>query len=119
MSKSCWVKSRILNLFIEAHSIWRPGLIEHLHSPRFGPDHNAKLKSYKHQKRNARNTLFLALSLTLTTLCGIHFQCVVPTWISSNKRVSVREGVKKRVSIALLNIKIMSSKLIPIRSLKF
>jgi len=41
-------------------------------------------------KINANNILFLALSLTftvllgethvgLTTLCGIHFQCVVPT----------------------------------------
>jgi len=51
--------------------------------------HCTKLVEYANM-RNARNTLFLALSLTLTlllgethvgltTLCGIHFQCVVPT----------------------------------------
>jgi len=48
--------------------------------------------------RQMLGTLFLALSLTitlllsethlgLTTSCGIHFQCVVPTWISPNIRV--------------------------------
>lgn len=55
-------------------------------------------------KRNAKNTLFQVFSLTLTLLLGetyvglntlyvIHFQCVVPTQISLNKRVCIRESI--------------------------
>lgn len=62
-------------------------------------------------KKNVRNTLFLAVSfntqflldepMCIITLCGIHFKCVVSTWILSDKRVSVIDIVKKRVSIPL------------------
>jgi hypothetical protein len=31
----------------------------------------------------------------LTTLCGTHFKSVVLTWISTNKRVGVRESVRE------------------------
>jgi len=62
--------------------------------------HTIQKKCYKHSL-----TLTFLLNEThvgLTTLCGINFQCMVPTWISSNKRVDVRENGKKRVFIALL-----------------
>jgi len=39
-----------------------------------------------------------------TTLCGIYFQSVRLTLISSNQRTGVRESVEKRVLLAFLHI---------------
>jgi len=61
------------------------------------------------------DTLFLTLSLTLTLLLveihvgTIHWKwiphkVVRPTWVSSNKRVSVRKSVRKRVFLTFLNM---------------
>ena len=56
--------------------------------------------------RFVMNSLLLALSITftfllgethvgisITTLCNINFQCMIPTWISPNKKMSVRESI--------------------------
>jgi len=62
------------------------------------------------------NTPFLTFSSTftlllseihvdLTTLLDIHFQYVLSTWILSNKKIIVREYVKKSVH----NISLMTS----------
>jgi len=91
-------------------------------------DQNPKIKDQKqkwYKNREMIGTLSLTLTLLLgethvglTTLCGIHFQCVVPTWILPNKRVIVRESVRKRVSIVLL-IKIITKNIyLPSRWLK-
>jgi len=63
--------------------------------------------------RSAMDTLFVTLSLTLTLLLDeihvgtthwkwIPHKVVRPTWVSSNKRVSVRESARKRVFLAFL-----------------
>jgi len=59
------------------------------------------------------DTLFLTFTLTLifllgkthvsfAVLCGIYFQSVTLTWISLNKRASIRKSVRNRVPITLL-----------------
>lgn len=62
-----------------------------------------EVTTYGHM-RNARNTIFLALTLLfskthvgLTTLCWIHFQSVRPAWVSANKKVGVKSVFKECV----------------------
>ena len=51
-------------------------------------------------------TLLLSeIHVDLTTLLDIHFQYVLSTWILSNKKIIVREYVKKSVH----NISLMTS----------
>jgi len=57
--------------------------------------------------RSTRNTLILTLVLgeiyVGTTLWkSVPHKMVRPTWVSPNKRVSVRESVRKRLSLAFL-----------------
>jgi len=60
------------------------------------------------------DTLFLTLSLTITLLLGeihvgtthwkwIPHKVVRPTWLSPNRRVSVRESARKRVFKIIIN----------------